>query len=628
MKLNEKGAALLYVLMISMLLILIVPSVLYLGSNSELQIIRSEKEKIVNQLTITGMQAIARHPGNVLDKLQFLEDHYGETEFTLPNGLVVTYRQYAVVSGTGTEWENREALDLVNYADYDVVVYASVGGVEKLLSTRFNVGEYSPKVEGVTILGTDEQFVNEAPDPPLAIVVETSNIPDNEVITVSLSDGTETVSNTCIIFGDFCNVEFDNLADLPASIYYIQTFYDGAEYPHLGPSLQYTIKPLIESITNVSVISTTDVYNIKVTIEISDALSSTDRTISIELRDPDDDLIVHYSLANAGTMPSSGTSVVLPIAIPASVPIDSYRIYVSINNDGNPITDNSYIYSMTELSSAVYPETHEEGAFQVIAVTVNASGYADGTEVQAEFIHDTGASYSTPIVGTGTIDNFTSSIPLVIPTTVPDGAYKIKVSILGNEDSSTTYAIYAAGSTPPPGAVEGEAMTFVNGVEETYTIQELEATGSITTTGMLFIPESYGDIQLSNNVPVVYTAPEGIFIGADIHTQAAGGNITLKSCNGPIQIDGAIFETGTGQTDISMSAGTYISAQGSTFSARNIYLTANEYIDISSATLNIQGSGGIVLSAYNNTTSIIATSTVFGTTPSQLANNGNGVSCP
>lgn len=75
-----------------------------MGSNSDLQNIRSEKEKIVNQLVVSGMQAIARYPGGVLDKLQYLEDHYGETELVLPDGLIVTYRQYAVVAGTGTDW--------------------------------------------------------------------------------------------------------------------------------------------------------------------------------------------------------------------------------------------------------------------------------------------------------------------------------------------------------------------------------------------------------------------------------------------------------------------------------------------------------------------------------------------
>lgn len=90
---NEQGAALLYVLMISMLFVLIVPSVLFFGSNSELQNMRSEKEKIVNQLAVSGMQAIARYPGTIQDKLTFLSNNYDERSFTLPDGMVVGYRQ-------------------------------------------------------------------------------------------------------------------------------------------------------------------------------------------------------------------------------------------------------------------------------------------------------------------------------------------------------------------------------------------------------------------------------------------------------------------------------------------------------------------------------------------------------
>lgn len=158
--------------------------------------------------------------------------------------------------------------------------------------------------------------------------------------------------------------------------------------------------------------------------------------------------------------------------------------------------------------------------------------------------------------------------------------YKAEEETLADK---TLYRVITATNTndwnypePPPipeddeGVAEEEktgAISYTEaGVQQTFTIDCLQNGTCMQDLGQsngdidvgdeyLYIPEAIGTLEMENQVPVNYNADRGIIIGANMETQAANADITLTSCNGNIEIVGASFSTGTGQTYIVMQAG-------------------------------------------------------------------------
>ncbi|MDF2670096.1 MAG: C-terminal target protein, partial [Paenibacillus sp.] len=296
------------------------------------------------------------------------------------------------------------------------------------------------------------------------------------------------------------------------------------------------------------------------------------------------------------------------IIVPAS---DGY-LHV-IDGKANAPTINSFTADTT---------SQQPGTTQLVMLTVNTTNMANNTPVSVELISSDGAPLSPAVTANGTIRDNQAVIPFIVPSSVPAGSYLFKVTAKSATYNSAEYTI----STSAQAATQ--AVSFYNGTTTKYSQADLIANGEIITDGILFIPASFS-YQTNNGVAIHYSAAQGIYIGANITTKASSSDIMLRSSMGPIVIDHATFVTSTGSNDISMLAGTYISAQGTSFETKNsgtTSLTANESIDLSSASID---TGQVHLSAYNDTTSMITTNTNFhGGTPSKIANGGTAVTNP
>jgi hypothetical protein len=274
------------------------------------------------------------------------------------------------------------------------------------------------------------------------------------------------------------------------------------------------------------------------------------------------------------------------------------------------------------------PSSSQAGYNSPVAVSISTIGFPDQTSFIVELVTSSLSSLPSAVTATGTITTTSGGIGsgsalINIPDTVATGNYILKITANSISDINTPFTI----STTAP--TEAQAFTYINGVQQTFTKADLESSTltTITTTGSLYIPESYGTINTATNTPVNYTAPSGIFIGAGIKTQAAGGNIHLRACGGPIVVDGASFITGTGNTDISIESGQYISAKGTTFDAgRDISLTANQYMDVSNGYFNSKNSASLMARSLAEITTSAAN--FNGKTPSETGNPGNPITCP
>lgn len=118
----------------------------------------------------------------------------------------------------------------------------------------------------------------------------------------------------------------------------------------------------------------------------------------------------------------------------------------------------------------------------------------------------------------------------------------------------------------PEGEKTGAISYTEEGIQQNFTVDCLQSGTCLSDDGQstgtldvgdeyLYIPESVGTLDMETQVPVTYNADRGIIIGANIQTQAANADIKLTSCKGNIEIVGASFNTGTGQTYLEMNAG-------------------------------------------------------------------------
>ncbi|MFC5653246.1 discoidin domain-containing protein [Paenibacillus solisilvae] len=256
--------------------------------------------------------------------------------------------------------------------------------------------------------------------------------------------------------------------------------------------------------------------------------------------------------------------------------------------------------------------SQQPNTMQLVVVTVDTKGMANNTPVSVELVTNEGVSLAPAVSAAGVINSNHAAIPFIVPSSITAGNYFFKVSAQSITNSSTGYSISA--SAP----VTTKAVSFFNGVATTYSLADLIANGTIATDGILFIPSSFS-YQLKN-AKVDYSAAQGIYIGADIRTKASNADIILRSSKGPVVVDNAAFTATTGSNNITMLAGTYISAKGTHFTTKNsgdTSLTANETIDLSNAEIN---TGDIHLSARDGASSILTTNANFhGDTPSITA---------
>jgi hypothetical protein len=629
---NERGAALLYVMMISMLLIIVVPTVLYLGSNSDLQNVRSEKEKIVNQLAVSGMQAIARYPGTVEQKLAFLQVHYGKTMITQPDGLNVEYHQYAVNANDEPELGNMVATTaLVSNGNYDVVVQASIGTIEKKVIGNFDLSGYGGDITSV-VLNPPFQVVGSLDG--LLITVYTENLSARQKLTVKLDGVSPLATVVCEIELDgTCTGNFANLSGLVPGLYEILVYRgEGTTGAILfgdvvGENVKFEVRGTLDMTVPTNFhFKDGNPKTFNVTVQASGIASGVQFTIEL-LNSAGSPLPTR--VYQNGTFGPGGTGA-LSFTIPATAGPGDYILRATVVNYGS----DEQIYKIGSFGTVTtYPTVHKAGEFQMVAVSIPTVNVPEDTTVNVQFIRNDGISLSPPIVGTGTIHNNKANSLLQIPADIvkfPVGLYRIKVTILGISIQSTTYNI--SNNAPPASAM----IVDSDGNVVPLTVQDIQD-GSVVTNGTLFIPDSYGNIIMDPNQEVIFTAPAGIYVGANIFTDLNGENITLKACRGPININDATISTTFGADHIRMEAGTYISAINTNFTANKISLIANDYINLTDANVITHSSGAVItLSAFNNTSKIITTNASFNyitnnsiqnITPNKLANGGVGVPC-
>jgi hypothetical protein len=125
---NEKGAALIYVMMISLVLTTFLTLILMTTANSQNSGIRSEREKVVTNLAVSGMQSLLRYhlPGQqpaVRDQLTYLmkstDGYYTGISIMQPKGDSITYRQYLVLAAK-TDIEALVLTNIVPQTDIDL----------------------------------------------------------------------------------------------------------------------------------------------------------------------------------------------------------------------------------------------------------------------------------------------------------------------------------------------------------------------------------------------------------------------------------------------------------------------------------------------------------------------------
>ncbi|NOU86189.1 hypothetical protein GC102_10425 [Paenibacillus sp. LMG 31460] len=275
------------------------------------------------------------------------------------------------------------------------------------------------------------------------------------------------------------------------------------------------------------------------------------------------------------------------------------------------------IDSVTTNLTAQKPDT-----MQLILVSVGTTNVEDDSPVNVELVTSEGASLTPAVSAQGKIRNDKAVVPVIVPDSVAAGSYSFKVTAANSSRNSAGYAI----SDAAPAATQ--AVSFYDGVAQTYTQEQLKSNGTIKTKGILFIPSSFG-YQTNNGVRVDYSADQGIYIGAQITTKASGSDIQLRSALGPVVVDHAVLAASTGSNDITIQAGTDISARGTQFKTKNsgdTRLTANRTIDLTRADFV---SGDIHLSAFDTTGSLITTNANFhGDIPIRTANHGSGVTNP
>lgn len=119
---NEKGSALIYVLLIFAVSSIALPLLFSYLANINTHDTRSEFEKLAYNLAVSGMQAYTQYP-------ETLETNYGYVPITLPNGNRIDYYQYGVPTSSSTDFASRFSTynEMINSSAYIVVIKAIAG---------------------------------------------------------------------------------------------------------------------------------------------------------------------------------------------------------------------------------------------------------------------------------------------------------------------------------------------------------------------------------------------------------------------------------------------------------------------------------------------------------------------
>lgn len=111
-------------------------------------------------------------------------------------------------------------------------------------------------------------------------------------------------------------------------------------------------------------------------------------------------------------------------------------------------------------------------------------------------------------------------------------------------------------------------------------------------------PDKHGDDEGVFKNEFDYDAKFGIYIEPTVDTRTGHSYIKLHSEEGFIIVDGASFLTNQGGGDITMDAGSYISAIGTTINSKeSLILGAKQYIDASHSTIISNDNTDLTISA-------------------------------
>lgn len=155
---NEKGGALIYVLMIVIVLGIFTPVILSAISQNESVEKRNELESKVIHLTVSGMEAFINYSSEPLEQKNYLENGYNENiEIQLSEGETVVYRHFVVPEETSDS--QVLAVTPIPFGDidediYKVVITSSVRNSEKTLTRTLDL-------TATTTERTDPPYVNQ-----------------------------------------------------------------------------------------------------------------------------------------------------------------------------------------------------------------------------------------------------------------------------------------------------------------------------------------------------------------------------------------------------------------------------------------------------------------------------------
>jgi methionine-rich copper-binding protein CopC len=163
---------------------------------------------------------------------------------------------------------------------------------------------------------------------------------------------------------------------------------------------------------------------------------------------------------------------VLDLLIPSTIGAGNYTIIVKIDELG--LTDNSSEYVINQGAEAeiktVTPDitSHTTGSSQDVNIDITTANVSNNPSVDATFelINEDGNSVSGMDAISETIVDNTATGIITIPSTVPAGNYKIKITVDTVTDSSTSYTIHSQSNDPLITSVTLDSSSVNNGEEK------------------------------------------------------------------------------------------------------------------------------------------------------------------
>lgn len=189
---NEKGSALVYVLLISTIIMIVVPIIFNMITNTSSAISRSSYEKKATNLAVSGMQSYINNQDILLDR-----SLYGKSIVNLSSDISLNYFQFAVLKTQPAEIGNMLDYDSFitaknNNQAYTVIITCIAGDTN---NNNIKDADEPYFFEKKLVYDATQTPIFETAQPtisPLPLTGEevvSGSAEENSVVTISLSDG-------------------------------------------------------------------------------------------------------------------------------------------------------------------------------------------------------------------------------------------------------------------------------------------------------------------------------------------------------------------------------------------------------------------------------------------------------